>query len=126
PRPVDVIIMGIRVDVTPDNVRLEGTCVAYQPYAVGDVNEASRGSAAGALTSSSLTAPATSFAVTAPSGVAWTHADGDYDILVNGERMTVTNVVGNVFTVTRSVNGVVKTHAAGSAIDLARPAYYSR
>src|SRR5690606_9753886 len=126
PRPVDVIIMGIRVNGTPHNVRLEWTCVPYQPYAVGVFNEASRYSGAGTVTSGSLTATATSFTVTTPVGVAWTHADGDYDILVNGERMTVTNVVGNVFTVTRSVNGVVKTHAAGSAIDLARPAYYSR
>lgn len=67
-----------------------------------------------------------SFTVTPPSGVLWTHDDGDYDILVNGEAMTVKNVVGNVMTVNRSVNGVVKAHSAGAAIALAEPSFYAR
>jgi hypothetical protein len=35
--------------------------------------------------------------------------------------MTVTAIVGTTFTVTRSVNGVVKTHAAGEKVQLFRP-----
>jgi outer membrane lipoprotein-sorting protein len=62
--------------------------------------------------------------VTPPSGISWTHADGDYAILINGEKMTVTNVSGNTLTVTRAVNGVSKTHANGSAVTLADPCYY--
>lgn len=51
-----------------------------------------------------------------------------FNITVMGEIMTVTNV-GNIFattkqtlTVTRSVNGVAKTHAAGEVVQLTRPA----
>jgi hypothetical protein len=50
-------------------------------------------------------------------------------IKINGEIMQVTNV-GAIFsstkqtlTVVRSVNGVVKTHAAGSVVQLAYPTY---
>lgn len=56
-------------------------------------------------------------------------AEVPFDVVVNGEVMTVTNV-GNIFSttkqtllVTRSVNGIAKTHAAGSQVRLARPYY---
>jgi hypothetical protein len=45
-----------------------------------------------------------------------------FDIMINGERMTVTALTGvgltQTMTVTRSVNGQVKTHAAGSVVEL--------
>jgi hypothetical protein len=57
--------------------------------------------------------------------VTWTSADGQYGILVGGELMTVTNVTGGTaFTVVRAVNGVSKSHLAGSAVTLADPVYY--
>jgi hypothetical protein len=55
----------------------------------------------------------------------WTHADGDYLVVIGGEHMLVTAVgaVGGTLgaytqtlTVTRSVNGVVKTHAIGEEV----------
>jgi hypothetical protein len=58
----------------------------------------------------------------------WSHADGDFDILVGGERMTVTAVGAGppqALTVTRSVNGVVKPQAAGTAVELFNPVYYA-
>jgi hypothetical protein len=52
-----------------------------------------------------------------------------FDILVGGEQMTVTAIDDQtspqVATVTRSVNGVVKSHAAGTAVALAQPMYLS-
>lgn len=49
-----------------------------------------------------------------------------FDIIVAGERMTVTAIAGTAspqtFTVVRSVNGVVKTHLAGEPVQLFRPA----
>ncbi len=49
-------------------------------------------------------------------GVLWTTTDVPFDIDIGGERMTVTAVSGTsspqTFTVTRSINGVVKSHAA--------------
>jgi hypothetical protein len=51
-----------------------------------------------------------------------------FDVVVGGEVMTVTAVAGaaspQTLTVTRSVNGVVKAHAAGAVVALAEPAYY--
>lgn len=44
-----------------------------------------------------------------------------FDIVVGGEQMTVTSAAAGTFTVTRSVNGVVKTHASGTPVRLARP-----
>lgn len=49
------------------------------------------------------------------------------NIIVGGELMTLTAVTGTTspqtFTVTRSVNGVVKSHAAGTSVRLAKPVY---
>lgn len=48
-----------------------------------------------------------------------------FDIIVGGERMTVTAITGatspQTFTVTRSVNGVVKTHSTGAEVHVFQP-----
>ncbi|MCP2248732.1 hypothetical protein [Lentzea aerocolonigenes] len=48
-----------------------------------------------------------------------------FDIIVGGERMTVTAITGSTspqtFTVTRSVNGVVKPHSAGAEVHVFEP-----
>lgn len=53
-----------------------------------------------------------------------------FDVVVTGERMTVTAIVGTgltqTFTVVRSVNGVVKTHAAAEAVQLFHPPVLAR
>lgn len=126
PRDVDVLVMGVEVEVTPLHLRLRWTCVPARPYRIAYWNAGHRWSGEGTVTSGSLTTTATSMPLTLPSGVAWTHADGDYDITVGGEVMTVTNVVGSTMTVTRSVNGVVKAHSAGAAVALADPSFYAR
>jgi hypothetical protein len=57
----------------------------------------------------------------------WTTSAGDFpfDITVSGEAMTVTNITGSsspqTFTVTRSVNGVVKDQAAGAEVHVLNP-----
>lgn len=75
-----------------------------------------------------LDATETGVNVTTPAGPVWTDDDGDYDIMVGGERMTVTSLTGagaaQTFTVTRSVNGVVKTHLTGAEVELFRPGVY--
>jgi len=65
----------------------------------------------------------------ASTGTLWSTDSADYpvDVMVGGERMTVTGVSGasspQTFTVIRSVNGVVKSHAAGTAVSLVDPAF---
>jgi hypothetical protein len=66
---------------------------------------------------------------------AWTHIDGDYDVMIGGEQMTVTAVsaVGGTsgaytqtLTVTRSANGVVKSHASGTPVHVVDPFILSK
>lgn len=48
-------------------------------------------------------------------------AEFPFDIVIGGEEMRVTAATGVTFTVTRSLNGVVKTHLTGVPIRLADP-----
>lgn len=63
-------------------------------------------------------------------GLAWTHADGNFDIKVAGERMTVTAVAPNGanqnLTVTRAVNGVAKALPNGATIQIFDAKRYAR
>lgn len=71
----------------------------------------------------------TSLSVTTTNGDRWTTDSGfmPFDIMVGGERMTVTAISGTTttqtFTVTRSVNGVVKSQTSGTAVNLFSPTY---
>lgn len=83
------------------------------------------------LHDATINSSATSFQVdtdlTVSGGCLWSTTDTPYDIRMGGEVMTVTAVTGSsspqTFTVTRSVNGVVKAHSSGETISLARPFY---
>lgn len=85
----------------------------------------------GSIVSTAATTNVTSLFVASTTGVLWTtdSAARPFDIMVGGERMTVTNVISatspQIFTVTRSVNGVVKAHPIGTEVRLADPAYFS-
>lgn len=81
----------------------------------------------GSTLTGGVTATATSLSVATASGALWTTSPAAMPILitVGGERMNVTAVTGTTspqtFTVTRSVNGVVKTQTAGTAVQLSFP-----
>lgn len=49
--------------------------------------------------------------------------DVPYGVVIGGEEMTVSAATAALLTVTRSVNGVVKSHLTGQQIRLASPAY---
>lgn len=63
----------------------------------------------------------------ATTGQVWSGADVPFEVQVGGEVMRVTAVTGasspQTFTVVRSINGVVKSHATGSPVSLANPRY---
>lgn len=98
-------------------------------YNVGRFNSTDRYSGEGTVLAGTMTTTSTSRTITNPEGLEWTISDGSFDILVAGEAMTVTNVTGSgttqTLTVTRSVNGVVKSHLAGEAVTLLNPSYYA-
>jgi hypothetical protein len=101
---------------SPYNVAVYGSAVGSGP---------DRYDAAGSSLTAGVTSTATSLSVTTTAGNApWTTtvAEFPFDIQVAGERMTVTNITSatspQTFTVTRSVNGVVKAQAAAAAVRL--------
>ncbi len=65
---------------------------------------------------------------TATGSQPWSATAVPYDVVVGGEVMTVTAVSGaglsQTLTVTRSVNGVIKSHLTGQTIELATLSYY--
>lgn len=96
--------------------------------------QASRYSSDGSALAAGVNSTATSLSVATPSGPLWittatVPADFPFDIRVSGERMTVTAISGTTspqtFTVTRSVNGVVKAQTNNTVVELFTPAYYS-
>lgn len=92
--------------------------------------------ATGHTSNSFRTAVATSFSFATPAGSAlWVTtavnpAEFPFDVKIGGERMTVTAITGTsspqTATVTRSVNGIVKTQAADQLVRLAVPFYVGR
>lgn len=105
--------------------RIDVNCAPESPWSQPAVysDGVSRYTSNGSTLAVGIDATATSLSVATPGGPLWSHADGDFDIMVGGERMTVTNVAGSsspqTFTCTRSVNGVVKAHLANEAVELA-------
>lgn len=101
---------------SPYNVAVYGSAVGTGP---------DRYDTAGSTLTTGLSSSATTFSVTTAAGnVPWTTTAGEFPfgIIVGGERMTVTNITSatspQTFTVTRSVNGVVKAQSAGTAVRL--------
>lgn len=108
-------------------------CVPESPYhvAVADSSTLGRADTAGSTISSGVDSDDTSFTVATSSGPVWvdsaTYAsEFPFDCRIGGEVVTVTAIAGTTspqtFTVTRSVNGVVKAHSSGASISLDQPA----
>lgn len=107
------------------------------PWSVGVLDDLvlARADSDGSYLDSAITSSQTAVVVDSQPGAApWTTAAGDLplDVVVGGERMTVTAVTtqtpGGVFTPTiqlatviRSVNGVIKAHTANEPVVLADP-----
>lgn len=103
----------------------------YSPYDVEELDSNARLDSGSSTLNASLTTTATSVSV-ATSNVfdlwattAANPGEFPFDIIVNGERMTVTAITGSTspqtFTVTRSVNGVVKAHSSGEEVHVFQP-----
>jgi hypothetical protein len=115
----DVAING--VPASPYEIAVYGSTVGADP---------SKYDTAGSQLASGINTTATSLSVTTTIGPVWTdvNAEDGFDIYIGGERMTVTDISGTTspqtFTVIRSVNQVVKSHAAGAAVRLWRTPRY--
>lgn len=129
PFPADVIVQGISENVAPSSWQITLNTSPAAPLDVAEADWVTRWGNDTTTLNTSVTTTATSWSVATTDEPLWTHADGDYDLLIGGEVVTVTNVTGasspQTFTVVRSVNGVVKAHTAGAKIELYRPRRWS-
>lgn len=140
PDQIAQLAQGLREEFDPFSWRFQVNASPAGPWDVGVYDDddedgvvASRYSSAGTTRPGVTPIDSTQTSITfdTPSGPLWTEDDDEFpfDIMVGGERMTVTDIAADtgtrqIFTVTRSVNGVVKGHPAGVAVELFRPARY--
>lgn len=131
PQPIDLMVIGYSETFDQFTWYLSLVCVPYGPWHVATADDVTYGRAdtAGSSLAADATSAATSLSVATTSGPLWTTSAGDFpfDVTIGGEQVTVTNVTGSsspqTFTVTRSVNGVVKAQTSGTVVDLHTPAY---
>lgn len=135
PGPIDLIVQSYTETINQHAWEVELTCTPALPWTVGHVAADDPDDdfapvhldTDGSELAAAATATATSLSVAVTDGPLWTTdgADVPFDIRVGGEVMTVTAISGGsspqTFTVTRSVNGIAKAHAAGADVRLADP-----
>lgn len=129
PGDVDVYLEGYTETISAYGWRVQANCSPASPYAVFEIEDETYGriDTGASELSSVITSSATSVDVTTTDGPTWTTAAADLplEIEVDGEVMTVTAIGApgagtQTFTVTRSSNGVAKSHLAGTPVRLYR------
>ena len=132
PDDVDALAQG-SVEVLGPVMRTVGlTTAPAAPYTVAeyeaDPGDATKYDTQGAELDEALDTTETGVDVLTTQGPLWATDAGEFpfDVMVGGERMTVSAIGAaaadvQTFTVTRSVNGVVKSHAAGAQVRLFTP-----
>ncbi|MEU3203577.1 hypothetical protein ABZ702_06770 [Streptomyces cyaneofuscatus] len=105
-------------------------CAPAGPFNVGVVGDG-WADTSGSQLAADVTTTATTLSVATTAGLPWITsaafpAEFPFDVQLGGEVVTVTAITGasspQSFTVTRSVNGIVKAHGAGADVRLAEPA----
>jgi hypothetical protein len=131
PGPIDLLIEGCTVYLNAFEWSITFNCSPYGPYQLNNLQAGTEllADADDSTVNTAFNTTATSMSVATATAPVWTSANVPFDILVAGERMTVTAISGTsspqTFTVTRSVNGIVKAHSVGESILLANPMYAS-
>jgi hypothetical protein len=129
PGDIDQLVLGYTetIRVADHTVDLVAAPASPWDVAVTDDPVLGRVDTDGSSLAAAVTATATTLSVATIAGAAlWTTASADrpFDIAVDGEVMTVTNITGaspQTFTVVRAVNGIAKSHASGADVRLAHP-----
>jgi hypothetical protein len=129
PDDVDQLAQGFTETIGTHTIDLEINCVPASPYDIAIWGEdegtgPDRYDTAGSQLAVSVDSNDTTLSVVDTGGTLWTTNDAEFpfDITVGGERMTVTDITGatspQTFTVTRSVNGVTKSHDVDTPVRL--------
>lgn len=128
PDPIDLLIEGWTETIDPGAGMwlVDLNCSPADPWNVGflDLTTTTTPSTVlgsnGSLLFANITATQTTFSIGLSDGSFWSDVDGPISFVIDGEVMTTTSVGAAVnpqsVTVTRAVNGVVKTHAAGATV----------
>ncbi|TAJ21831.1 MAG: hypothetical protein EPO65_00590 [Dehalococcoidia bacterium] len=126
------LAQGLTETLTPFDWQIEANCSPASPWDVavyGDTTGPGEARYSSSSTTLNEALDTTETGVDIATSYLWTAVDQPFDIVIGGERMTVTAVTGSsspqTLTVTRSVNGVVKSHASGAAVRLFKPAVYA-
>ncbi len=131
PGDIDLMVIGLSETFNQFLWNVSYVCVPYSAWLVAILNDLVYGRAdtEGSELSAGATSAATTLSVATTSGPLWTTAAPDFpfDVTVAGEQVTVTAITGSsspqTFTVTRSVNGIVKAQSSGADVRLTHPAY---
>lgn len=125
----DQLVVGIGKYLDQVTYDMTLTCRPGSSYRTGVIDTDWRLDSDDTTTNEALDTTETGVDV-AVTGTLWTAADAPFGVMIGGERMTVTNVTGatspQTFTVTRSVNGVVKSHDTDVPVVLADPNYLGK
>ena len=126
PGTIRQLVYGLNETLNAFTWRIEANCVPESPYEVAVIGTTWHVDTDGSSLHGNISGAATTLQADTPAGNAlWTLTDVPFDILVGGERMTVTAVTGSsspqTMTVTRGVNGVTLAITAGTPISLFYP-----
>jgi hypothetical protein len=137
PEDISQIAQGFTEFLRNFELSMSINCSPESPWRVATFTEDTTGGNSNrfspdlSMLSAAVNSSVTSLSVATPDGPLWTVDDDEFpfDIMVGGERMTVTDITGasspQTFTVTRSVNGVTKSQLAGTQVTLFIPAIYA-
>lgn len=128
---VKLLVLGYRERLNRNEHVITFVCAPARPYetlVLDAVGSLAKLDSLGTTLNEDLDTTETGVTVAISDAGLWSTSGAQvpFDIMTGGERMTVTAVSGasspQTFTVTRSVNGVVKPHSTGASVRLERPA----
>lgn len=126
-----LLVLGYTEKLTQFEWEITFNCVPYGPWDTAVAGLSRVEPTEHSTLAAPATTTATSLSVSSAAALWATSAafpdDFPFDVLVDGERMTVTAISGTTspqtFTVVRSVNGVVKAQPAGARVSLFTPSH---
>lgn len=134
PDTVDVLVSGYKEEAGSNSWKITFNCVPAEPWTAFVPGSAtySRIDTAGCVLNEALDTTETGVDVLTTALQRWIDSatypsDFPFDVMIGGEVMRVTACTGTTlsqtFTVTRSINGVIRSHSAGEAVNIVNPVY---
>ncbi len=129
---IDLFVLGYTEQIGTHTRKVTFTCAPGRQFDVGEY-DAARYDLRTCTLSGEHSAAATSLSLAITSNERWSTTATPYDLLISGERVTVTAMgartgtgpYAQTATVSRSANGISKTLPAGSAVHIATPGRYA-